>query len=91
MTPELLKTAWQLARDQCSSSLKHNTMKNLLKLTDVKENQTILVGTESIISVELVKRVRPLKDVTKIQSRGAMIHTVYVMESVEEIYNLYNS
>lgn len=66
-------------------------MKNLLKLTDVKDNQFILVGTESIISVETIYSEKRKEDITKIRSRGAMIETFYVVEGVEDIYNLYNS
>lgn len=66
-------------------------MKNLLKLTEAKNNKPILVGTESIISVEIIRHHGLDKDVTRIQSRGAMVETFYVLESVQDIYNLYNS
>ena len=66
-------------------------MKNLLKLTDADNNKSILVGTESIISIEIVMHNGLKKNVTRIRSRGAMIETMFVTESVEDIYNLYNS
>jgi hypothetical protein len=72
----------------------------LIKLTEKDFNKeevvikTILLGTESIIKVEPVV----LKSVggktmncTKIESRGAMVTTSYVAETVEEIYSLYKS
>lgn len=66
-------------------------MKSLLKLTDAQSNEPILVGTESIISVEFVMHHGLGKEVTRIRSRGAMIETMFVTESVEQIYQMYNS
>ena len=63
-------------------------MKNLLKLTKVTDSKPILIGVESIISVESVRDHELNKDVTRIKSRGAMIETFYVTESVEEIYEM---
>jgi hypothetical protein len=63
-------------------------MKNLLKLTCAKTHKTILIGTESIISIEDVREDIPNPNyVSKIQSRGAMIATFFVKESIEDIYN----
>ncbi len=71
-------------------------MKKVIKLTEYKSNgtrPTVLVGTESIIVVEdMVLKVEGREyKVSKIQSRGAMVHTTYVMQSVDEIYDLINS
>lgn len=66
-------------------------MKNLLKLTDAESNESILVGTESIISAEFTMHYGLGKEVTRIRSRGAMVETMFVKESVEEIYQMYNS
>lgn len=70
----------------------------LLKLTKFRWNEEpkpILIGTESIIAVERTTiehhSVRGSAIVTKIQSRGAMVETNYVLETVEEIYDLYNN
>lgn len=63
----------------------------IIKLTDT-ENEPVLIGTESIIRCTGVvfdpngRRIY----CTKIQSRGAMIETTYVLESIEEIYNITN-
>lgn len=69
-------------------------MKNVIKLTQFKwdgDSLPVLIGTESIIKAEefLSKHHDGRrKMVTKIESRGAMVTTTYVTESVEEIYNL---
>ena len=70
-------------------------MKNVIKLTQFKWDDAqlpVLIGTESIIKAEeTVLRHsdgKRMAVVTKIQSRGAMIETTYVIESVDEIYNL---
>lgn len=69
-------------------------MKQVIKLTN-QDNQPILIGVESIIAVSIVPShlgVNPnLIGLSKIQSRGAMVETNWVKESVEEIYNLINS
>ena len=66
-------------------------MKQLIKLTNYQNEEFILIGTESIISVETIYIKDKDVEVSKIRSRGAMIETFFVIESVEEIYNLYNS
>jgi hypothetical protein len=63
-------------------------MKTIIKLTTTK-NEQILIGVQSIISVQSITMEN--KVCSKIQSRGAMIATFYVNESVEGIYNLINS
>jgi len=63
-------------------------MKTIVKLTTIK-NEQILIGVNSIISVERIKTEK--NEYTKIQSRGAMIATFFVNESVEGIYDLINS
>lgn len=63
--------------------------KKIIKLTNYK-NETILIGVESIIEV-----IRENRDdiglVSVIRSRGAMIETNYVKESLEEIYTIINN
>ena len=69
-------------------------MKQVIKLTN-QDNQPILIGVESIIAVSTVPSnlgVNPkFIGLSKIQSRGAIVETNWVKESVEEIYNLINS
>lgn len=69
----------------------------LIKLTGI-EDDIVLVGTESIITVKefILKPYdkpydKPSIFCTKIQLRGAMIETVYVKESPEEIFKLYKN
>jgi len=68
-------------------------MKLVIKLTDLKD-QAILIGTESIIdahSYVIDKNFGKEKiHCSKISSRGAMVSTNYVKETIEEIYNLIN-
>jgi hypothetical protein len=68
-------------------------MKQVIKLTNMND-ETILIGVESIISVKLIKYTNSSAGIedfrTKIESRGAMVSTNYVKESVEEIYELIN-
>lgn len=66
-------------------------MKQLIKLTKYQSEEFILIGTESIISVETIYIKDKDVEISKIKSRGAMVETFYVTESVDEIYNLYNS
>jgi hypothetical protein len=71
-------------------------MRNVIKLTRFNVDgtrPTVLVGTESIIVVErtVYKSGGMEYPVTKIQSRGAMVHSTYVTQSVEEVYDLINS
>lgn len=66
----------------------------LIKLTKFSCDEAptpVLIGTESIIRVEgvLLKHSNGRNPwVTKIQSRGAMVETTYVLESIEEIHEL---
>ena len=80
------------------NNLKPKKMKQVIKLTNVN-GEAILIGVKSIISVKLIKVTDSSKSIesglresfqTKIESRGAMISTNYVKESVEEIYELIN-
>lgn len=73
-------------------------MKQVIKLTNMND-EPILIGVESIISVKLIKVTNSSASLesglretfqTKIESRGAMVSTNYVKESVEEIYELIN-
>jgi len=73
-------------------------MKQVIKLTNMND-EPILIGVESIISVKLIKVTNSSASIesglresfqTKIESRGAMVSTNYVKESVEEIYELIN-
>lgn len=68
-------------------------MEKLLKLTDTDGN-TILIGVESIISVEkasITDTQGRVTECTKIYSRSAMASSYWVTESVEEIYNQYKN
>jgi hypothetical protein len=62
-------------------------------LIDKDMSSKILIGVESIIDVAEVimknSNNRNSAVATKIQSRGAMVETNYVLESVEEIYKMY--
>lgn len=66
----------------------------LIKLTKFSwENipTPVLIGTESIVTAEnvVIKNADGRNCwVTKIQSRGAMVETTYVVESVNEIHAL---
>ena len=73
-------------------------MKQVIKLTNMND-EAILIGVESIISVKIIKVTNSSASIesglresfqTKIESRGAMVSTNYVKESVEEIYELIN-
>jgi len=66
-------------------------MDTLLKLTNTK-GENILIGTESIISVEehtITDTQGNKTQCRKIDSRGAMISRFYVLETMETIYNKY--
>jgi hypothetical protein len=68
-------------------------MKTLLKLTNTN-GDTILIGVDSIISVEKAKTTNSqgkVTECTKIYSRSAMASSYWVIDSVEEIYEQYNS
>ena len=73
-------------------------MRQVIKLTKMN-GEAILIGVESIISVKATKITDSTASLesglretfqTKIESRGAMISTNYVVESVEKIYELIN-
>jgi hypothetical protein len=64
--------------------------KKIIKLTNT-ENETILIGVGSIIEIKSKYRDDMMRDVSIIRSLGAMITTNYVIESIEEIYNLINN
>jgi len=69
-------------------------MKNVIKLTAHswgEEKLPVLIGTESIIKASKFTLRSPSGQnavVTKIESRGAMVTTTYVTESVDEIYEM---
>lgn len=70
-------------------------MKKVIKLSQFSwdgEESSVLIGVESIIDAkEVVLNNGGRKvSVTKIQSRGAMITTNHVLESVNQIFNLIN-
>jgi hypothetical protein len=68
-------------------------MQNLLRLTSTK-GDTILIGVESIISVEKASTTDTqgrVTECTKIYSRSAMASSYWVTESVEQIYNQYRN
>jgi hypothetical protein len=72
-------------------------MKNVIKLTQHRWDKAVLpvlIGTESIIRVSEFTRThsdgKREAFVTKIESRGAMVETTYVLESVDEIYEMCN-
>jgi hypothetical protein len=68
-------------------------MQNLLRLTSTK-GDTILIGVESIISVEKASTTDTqgrVTECTKIYSRSAMASSYWVIESVEQIYNQYRN
>jgi hypothetical protein len=63
--------------------------KKVIKLTNYK-NETILIGIESIIDVISENR-GDIGKVSVIRSRGAMVETNYIKESIEDIYKLINN
>lgn len=63
-------------------------MKRLLLLTNNKGNK-IIIGVDSIIECTPIKMDGILY--TKVLSRGAMVETNFVTETIEDIYKLYNS
>ena len=67
-------------------------MKTIIRGT-TENGEVILIGLPSVISIERLKITRGSETflLTKIQSRGAMVSTHYVIETVEEIYNLINN
>ena len=67
--------------------------KLIVKLTQ-EDGTSVIVGVESIIEVkrEVIDHYeKGTYEATIIRSRGAMITTNYVIESVDEIYNLINN
>jgi hypothetical protein len=67
-------------------------MKKVIKLTQFSwdgDESSVLIGVESIIDAkEVVLNNDGIKaHVTKIQSRGAMISTNYVLESLDRIFD----
>ena len=66
---------------------------NYTDFIDKDMSSKIQIGVESIIDVEevIMKNSKNSNSAvaTKIQSRGAMVETNYVLESVEEIYKMY--
>jgi hypothetical protein len=65
----------------------------ILKLTNIRTDAPVLIGTESVIEMNphsIGPHTGEQYDCTKIQSRGAMISTIYVAESVEQIWEMIN-
>jgi len=62
--------------------------KKIIKLTGI-DGQIILVGVESIIDIKL-QTMSNGNIVSKIQSRGGMVETNRVIESIEQIWKLIN-
>ena len=65
----------------------------ILKLTNVEKKTPVLIGTESIIQMfpaVLSSHTGEHWNCTKIESRGAMVATNYVAETVEEIWQMIN-
>lgn len=65
----------------------------ILKLTNVRTDEPVLIGTESVIEMNpfvLKSYTGEQWDCTKIESRGAMVSTNYVSESVEQIWEMIN-
>lgn len=70
-------------------------MKKVVKLSQFSwdgEESSVLIGVESIIDAkEVVLNNGGIKaSVTQIHSRGAMVSTNFVLESVDQIFNLIN-
>lgn len=65
----------------------------ILKLTNVRTDAPVLIGTESVIEMNpftLKLYSGEQWDCTKIESRGAMVSTMYVAETVEQIWEMIN-
>lgn len=64
----------------------------IIKLTNY-DGKLVLIGVESIISVEedIIGRDGRKIICSKIKSRGAMVETHWVEESVEKIWDIINS
>jgi isoprenylcysteine carboxyl methyltransferase (ICMT) family protein YpbQ len=71
--------------------------KDLIKLTQHSWDNAplpVIIGTKSIIRAKekIIKHPNgSVAVVTEIESLGAMVTTTFVIESVEEIYSMYNS
>ncbi len=71
-------------------------MKTIIKLTlhrwDETKNEKVLIGVQNIIDVKQMTLSRDNKKalVTQIHSVGAMIQTNFVLESVDEIFEMIN-
>jgi hypothetical protein len=68
-------------------------MGQLLRLTST-DGETILIGVDSIISVQKSKTTSTqgkVTECTKVYSRSAMASSYWVTESVEEIYEQYKN
>jgi len=63
---------------------------NLCDYNGIAQNKSVLIGVESIIRVKSEQREIKGLNVTEIESRHAMVTTTYVVETVEEVYNLIN-
>ena len=54
-----------------------------------KDFRPILLGIESIISCKpSINKAEPFRGTVKIESRGGMVETNYVLESIDEIEHL---
>lgn len=65
----------------------------ILKLTDVQKQTPVLIGTENVIDMQpmvLKSHTGEQWNCTKIQSRGAMVATNWVAETVEQIWQMIN-
>ena len=68
-------------------------MKSIIKLTNHKD-ELILIGVNQIIEVTSTVINQNTKNpqwVTQVRSVGAMVSTNWVIETVEEVYELINS
>lgn len=64
-------------------------MKNLLKLTDYKTTNSIIIGASNIIDAKRIFLKSHDVYVTEIRSIGAMVSTNWVTETIEEVTNQY--
>jgi hypothetical protein len=65
----------------------------ILKLKNIRTDALVLIGTESVIQMNpFVMKLHSGEQCscTKIESRGAMVSTIYVAESVLEIWEMIN-
>jgi hypothetical protein len=72
-------------------------MKTIIKLNlfswDETKNEKVLIGVQNIIDVKQMTLSRDNKKalVTQIQSVGAMVETNFVLESLDEIFEMINN